>query len=113
LNETALNVEADALAAAAPYISLHSAAADAAGSNESAAPRVAAAWPAAVNGDLPIAGKSFAGGDPSGPVVEVGLWSQQAPGGTFYGSFALTGDATFNAAGEYTVNQLVINGSST
>ena len=112
LNDTALNVQADALAGVALYASLHTAAAGTNGANESVAPRVACAWPAAANGDLTLTGKQFTGGEASGPVAEVGLWSQQAKGGTFYGSFPLTGDVTFNAAGEYTVNSLVINGSS-
>ena len=33
--------------------------------------------------------------------------------GTFYGFVALTGDQTFNSAGEYTITSLTVNGSST
>ncbi|MFZ5852241.1 MAG: hypothetical protein ACOYY2_12735 [Actinomycetota bacterium] len=32
--------------------------------------------------------------------------------GRFYGSYALTGDQAFNAAGEYTITSLALNGSS-
>lgn len=111
LNDAALNLMADALGDAALYLSLHSAAAGSTGTNETSAARVAAAWPNAANGDITVTGKSFTGGAASGPVAEVGLWSA-ATGGTFYGSFPLTGDTTFNAAGEYTVNNLTINGAA-
>lgn len=42
-----------------------------------------------------------------------GLYFSAATAGTFYGSQALTGDATFNAAGEYEVTAATITGSST
>lgn len=41
------------------------------------------------------------------------LFFSAASGGTFYGYDALTGDATFNAAGEYNLTALTITGSST
>jgi hypothetical protein len=41
------------------------------------------------------------------------LFFSAASGGTFYGYDALTGDATFNAAGEYNLTGLTITGSST
>jgi hypothetical protein len=42
----------------------------------------------------------------------VSLWSA-ITAGTWYGNFALTGDQTANAAGEYTVTALNLNGSAT
>jgi hypothetical protein len=41
------------------------------------------------------------------------LFFNAASGGTFYGYDALTGDTTFNAAGEYNMTSLTITGSST
>ena len=42
-----------------------------------------------------------------------GLFFSAEVAGTFYGSQALTGDATFNAAGQYSVTAATITGSST
>lgn len=112
LNDTALNLMAEALADAALYASLHTAAPNAGGSNESTATRLSIPWTAATGGDISlVSALPFTGGTPSGPATHIGLWSA-ASGGTFYGSFALTGDQTFNAAGEYTVNSLSLNGSA-
>ena len=82
------------------------------GSNQATSARVVAGWPGAVTGDLTISNKAFTGGAANGPVTHVCLWSA-ITGGTFYGSVALTGDTTFNSAGEYTITSLTVNGSST
>lgn len=112
LNEAALNLMADALAAAAGFGSLHSADPGSTGTSETTAGREAVTWAAAANGDLTITGtEAFTGGAASGPCTYVGIWSA-ASGGTFYGGFVLTGDQTFNAAGEYTLDDITINGSS-
>lgn len=42
-----------------------------------------------------------------------GLFFSAEVGGTFYGSQALTGDQTFNAAGTYQVTAATVTGSST
>lgn len=116
LNDTALNVMADAFRAVGTYISLHSADPGATGLNPTTAARVLASWPAAATGDLTITNKSFTGGAANGAVTYVGIWSA-VTGGTFYGGFQIptggTNDLTFNAAGEYTLTSMVINGSST
>lgn len=116
LNDTALNVMADALRAVATHISLHSADPGSTGTNATTAARVAASWPAASTGDLTITNKSFTGGAANGAVTWVGLWSASTAG-TFYGGFQIptggTNDLTFNASGEYTLTSMVINGSST
>lgn len=110
-NDALLNIGANAMAAAAPYLSLHSATPDASGSNQTTAARVAASWPSAATGDLTITNKAFTGGAASGPVTDVGYWSTLT-GGTFYGSTAVTGDSTFNSAGEFTITSLIVNGAS-
>lgn len=111
LNDALLNVGANAMAAEAAYLALHDLP-DATGSNESTAPRVPAGW-SAVGGDLVITDKSFTGGAPNGPCTHAGLWSTLAAGtGTYYGSVALTGDLTFDAAGKFTIMSLTVNGFS-
>lgn len=111
LNDTALNLMATALGGAAQYLSLHSATPDATGSSETTAGRQSAGWAAASGGDIAItAAKPFTGGASNGAVTHVGLWSA-ATAGTFYGSFAVTGDQSFNSAGEYTLDTLTIAGS--
>ncbi len=41
------------------------------------------------------------------------LFFSASTAGTFYGYDALSGDATFNAAGEYDITSLTVTGSST
>ncbi len=112
LNDTILNVGANAMGTAITHIAIHTALPDAVGSNQSTAARVATGWPAATAGDLVITNKNFTGGTANGAAQYVGFWSA-ATAGTFYGYQALTGDQNFNAAGEYTITSLAVNGSST
>jgi hypothetical protein len=112
LNDTLLNVGANAMAAAATHLSLATANPEPTGSNQATSGRVAAGWGAAATGDLTVTNKAFTGGAANGPCTYVCLWSA-ITGGTFYGSVALTGDTTFNSAGEYTITSLTVNGSST
>ena len=112
VNDTLLNIGANAMAAAATHIAIHTAQPDAAGSNQSTAARQAAGWATAANGDIAIGSTlSFTGGAASGPATHVGFWSALT-GGTFYGWQALTGDQAFNAAGEYNVTALTLAGSA-
>jgi hypothetical protein len=112
LTNAALNAMADHLASIADFASLHSADPGTTGTNETTAARQGIVWDAAANGDISLTGtEAFTGGAASGACTHVGLWSA-ASGGTFYGGFALTGDQTFNAAGEYTLTDVTINGSS-
>lgn len=116
LNDTALNAMADHLASVATHISLHTADPGVGGANEDATVvRQAAGWNAASGGDIAISSaRNFTGGTASGACTHVGLWSNGTNGtGTFYGGYALSGDQAFNAAGEYTVNTLTVNGSAT
>ena len=62
------------------------------------------------DGDITWSNIAFTGGAASGPVVRVGYWSASTSG-TYYGGSLLTGDATFNAAGEYTVTSVVETGT--
>ena len=116
LSDPLLNIGATAMGGAggATHLSLHTAqpASTTSGTNESTAGRQAAGWGAAANGDLTTTNKNFTGGAANGACTHVGFWSASSAG-TFHGYVALTGDQTFNAAGEYTITSLTINGSST
>jgi hypothetical protein len=112
LNDTLLNVGASAMAGVATHLSLATANPEPTGTNQATSARVAASWPAPSAGDLVISNKAFTGGAANGPATHVCFWSAIS-GGTFYGSAALTGDTTFNSAGEYTITSMTVNGSST
>jgi hypothetical protein len=112
LNDTALNVGNAAIQAAATHAKLYSAAPNAAGTtNQTTAGLVALTWVTAANGDLIVTtDAAFTGGAASGACTQVGLWNSGQT--TFYGYFALTGDQTFNAAGEYTLTGITITGTA-
>lgn len=113
LNDTILNIGNSAMQAAMTHMSLHTATPDATGSNQTTAARQPITWVTAANGDLvATVDLAFTGGAASGPAVAVGFWSASSAG-TFYGYLPLTGDQTFNAAGEYTVTQVTVTGTAT
>ena len=112
LTDATLNSVGTHLASLLSYASLHSANPGTTGASETSAPRKAVTFTVDADGDLTLNGTiAFTGGAASGAVTYVGLWSA-VTGGTFRGGFALTGDATFNAAGEYNLTGLTINGTS-
>ncbi|AYD87371.1 hypothetical protein SEA_VALENTINIPUFF_76 [Microbacterium phage ValentiniPuff] len=112
VNDAYLNIAAAAGKAAVTHLSIHTATPNASGSNESTAPRKAAAFSTPSAGDYTLTGAIlFEGGASGGPATHVGLWSALT-GGTFLGYFALTGDQTFNAAGEYSLADLDINSAA-
>lgn len=113
LTDAALDVMANALKSAATHASLHTADPGTTGANPTAAARQPIAWDGPTSGgDLSLTGtEAFTGGAANGAVTHVGLWSALT-GGTFYGGFALTGDQSFNAAGEYTLTEITITGTS-
>lgn len=111
LNNTALNYMADEFTTRFPYLAIHTADPGATGINQSTASRQAANWSAAANGDVTATNIAFNDGGNGEAAAYVGYWSA-ATAGEFGGSRALTGDAAFNAAGEYTVDSVTENGSS-
>src|SRR3954469_15496520 len=111
LNTAALQIGRTSIASACAFLSLHSATPNASGSNETTAARVASGI-VSTAGVLTTSSKAFTGGAPSGAVLCVGFWSASTAG-TFYGYQTLTGDSSFNAAGQYTVTSLTITGSAT
>ncbi len=112
LTDAALNAMANHLASLATHASLHSADPGTTGANQTSTARQPIAWDAAATGDISLTGTEAFTGPGLGAVTHVGLWSALTAG-TFYGGFALTGDQAFNAAGEYTLTDVTINGSST
>jgi hypothetical protein len=112
LNDTILNIGNAAMQTAMTHMAIHTAQPNASGSNESAAARQAITWVTAANGDLvATVDLAFTGGAASGAATHVGFWSASSAG-TFYGWLPLTGDQTFNAAGEYTVTGVTITGTA-
>lgn len=112
LTNATLQSLGNSLAGLCTHVSLHTSDPGSTGANESSAARQAVTFSVDADGDLTLpAALNFTGGAASGPCTFVGLWSASTAG-TFRGGFALTGDQTFNAAGEYTVTALTINGTS-
>lgn len=115
LNNAAMLLAANALKAGLVGAQLHSAAAGGAGtSNLCSSARQAISWGAVSGaGDFGLASQlDFTGGAGSGAVYSVTLWSTSTTGGVFYGEFVLTGAATFNASGEYSVTAINLDGSA-
>ena len=111
LNTAAVQIGSAAIAAAITHVAIHTAQPDASGSNQSAAARVAAAATSTA-GVISVGAKAFTGGAANGPATHVGYWTALTAG-TFLGWRALTGDQTFNAAGQYNLTGATETGSST
>lgn len=113
LNDTILNIGNAASQAAMTHAQIHTAQPNASGSNEATSGRQTITWVTAANGDIiATVDLAFTGGAASGPATHIGFWSASSAG-TFYGWLPLTGDQTFNAAGEYTVTAITITGTAT
>jgi len=103
LNDAALVLAANAVDTAITHMQLHSSgtnpAANAVGS------RVAVNGTVDADGDITWTNVAFTGLSASQAVASVSYWSASTSG-TAYGISALSGDATANAAGEYTVTSV-------
>jgi len=114
LNDAALELMADALAAEVTHLSLHSSTPNSSGSNEVTGggySRQSVTWNVDQDGDLTLASTVSFSGPSEGTVTHVGLWDASSSG-NFYGAFALSGDTAFNSAGQYNVTQLTINSTA-
>jgi hypothetical protein len=112
LNDTILNIGNAAMQTAITHAQIHTAQPNSSGSNEASSGRQAITWVTAANGDLvATVDLAFTGGAGSGAAPYLGFWSASTVG-TFYGWLPLTGDQTFNAAGEYTVTGITITGTA-
>lgn len=109
LNTTALDVMGDALAAVAVNASLRSAGVDVSAANQPIA------WTPSAGGVLSLSGTEAFTGPANQAVDAVGLYS--ADGLTFYGEVPIPNDGTndlaFNAAGEYTLDEITLTGTAT
>jgi hypothetical protein len=111
LNDAALVVGANAIDAAITHAQLYSAATNAAGTTNAVGSRVAINGTVDGDGDITWTNIAFTGLTANQAVHSVGYWSASSAG-TFYGSTVLTGDATANSAGEYTVTSLAENSTA-
>jgi hypothetical protein len=105
LNDAALVLAANAVDGAITHMQLHSGARGAAGTTNQVGSRVAVNGSVDADGDITWTNVAFTGLTANQAVAEVSYWSAST-GGTYYGGAALTGDATANAAGEYTVTSV-------
>lgn len=104
----AFNIATTAVTNQATYASLHTSAPNTSGSNEvsgSGYARQPVTWGSVSGGSASMSGTLDFDGPASGTVTHLGLWDAPS-GGTFLDSEPLTGDQSFNAAGEYQVNAM-------
>jgi hypothetical protein len=111
LNDAALVVAANAVDGVISHFQLHSAAPGAAGTTSPVGSRVAVNGTVDGDGDITWTNTAFTGLTANQSVTHVSYWSASS-GGTYYGNSALTGDATANSAGEYTVTSVVETSSA-
>ncbi len=112
LNTAGKVLAANGIAAAVTHMSLHTANPGGTGANASAAARKPITLTVDGSGNLSVSNVAFTGGAASGACTHVGFWSA-ITAGTNYGDDSLTGDLTFNAAGEYTVSSATLTLSAT
>jgi len=101
-NDAALVVGANAIDGVINYMQIHSGARGAAGTSNVVGTRVAINGSVDGDGDITWSNTAFTGLSANQAVAEISYWSASS-GGTYYGGATLTGDATANSAGEYTV----------
>jgi hypothetical protein len=113
LTDATLNSLGTSLAALITHLAIHSADPGTTGTSPASSARQPVTWSVDADGDLTLTGTvNFTGGGVSLPATYVGGWSA-ITGGTFRGGWPITGDQTFNAAGNYSLTGLTINGTST
>lgn len=108
LEQAVLNAGVDGATGILAFAAIHSAATSVSQvSNE----RLAVTWDPATGavGSASNVPLDFTG-TASGPATHLGLWSAVSAG-TFLGAVALSGDQSFNAAGEYSVTSIALTGS--
>lgn len=105
LTDAALVVAANAVNSAITHFQLHSGAPGGSGTSNVVGTRVASTGTVDGDGDITWSSIAFTGLSANQAVSHVSYWSASS-GGTFHGSAALSGDATANSAGEYTVTSV-------
>ena len=113
LTDASLQSLGNHLAGLITHLAIHTADPGTTGTSPSAAARQPVTWTVDADGDLTLSAPvNFTGGAANGAATYVAGWSALTAG-TFRGAWVLTGDTTFNSAGQYTVSALTINGTST
>lgn len=105
LNDAALVLAANAVDTAVTHFQLYSAVTNAAGTTNAIGTRVAVNGTVDGDGDITWTNTAFTGLTANQAVHSVGYWTASSAG-TFYGVSVLSGDATANSAGEYTVTSV-------
>ena len=105
LSDAALVLAANAVDGAITHMQLHSSAPGAAGTTGAVGTRVAVNGTVDADGDITWTNVAFTGLPANQAVSHVSYWSALTSG-TFYGSAALSGDTSANAAGAYTVTSV-------
>lgn len=108
LNNTALNLMLDALAAAITHVSLHSGAVGSGSGNEvtggsPAYARQAVAWGSAASGNIDMTGTEVFDVPAAQTITRVGFFGHLTNATPFYGDADIT-DETFGAQGTYTLD---------
>lgn len=112
LNDAALVLAANAVDTAITHFQLYSAATNATGTTNAIGTRVAVNGTVDADGDITWSNTAFTGLTANQAVHSVGYFNASTAG-TFYGVSVLSGDATANAAGEYTVTSVVETSTAT
>lgn len=118
LTDGSLVIGATAIRDAITHLQLHSADPGAAGTNAPLGTRTASSGAIDGDGDITWTNVPFTGLAASQAVSWVSYWNgagtgTPATGGTFRGRAQLTGDATANSAGEYTVTSVTETSTAT
>ena len=105
LNDAALVLAANAVDTAITHMQLHSSNVGGTWSSGAVGSRVAVNGTVDADGDITWTNVAFTGLTANQAVGGVSYWSAST-GGTNYGGSAVTGDATANAAGAYTLTSV-------
>lgn len=112
LDDYALSVAGTAMASAITHMRLHSADPGTGETNALGSGRVACAFTSDSDGDLTLNSTvAFTGLGASATVAYVTIWTASTSGNRM-GKFAVTGDATANAAGAYNLTALTLAGTA-
>jgi hypothetical protein len=108
LNDAAVVIGSNAIDTAITHMQLHSTNVGGAWGTNAVGSRVAVNGTVDADGDITWANVAFTGLAANQAIGGVSYWSAST-GGTNYGGSAVTGDATANSAGEYTLVSVAEN----
>lgn len=111
INDTALVAAANAVDTLITHMQLHSSNVGGTWSTDAVGARVAVNGSVDADGDISWTNVAFTGLGANQAIGGVSYWSASS-GGTNYGGSQVTGDATANAAGEYTLTSVTENGTA-